>query len=346
MPKYICKHCGSELVDEGGTLSCPNCGGSFRKPETAAESSSPAGSISRDPQKMCPRCGAMIPESADVCPSCGAAFKGGKVVRKRAGGGSPKKKGMIVGIVLGSVAVTIGAVVGIVQLISYLSNQADASHSYHGSVYSYYSYAPTYSYSTQTYSSNKASSTPTTDGFLPVGAKKLTFDRDLLFSRVSITNEAMAISSIADAEISATGAEYYLPFTITDKTGKKVVGIRGTVHYDASTIPASTSASNWYTNTLMDLPFVLTGSNLDWMYHHIENAEPSSDDYGFVSNLFYYEGQNKNYYNSSLNKYYRIECWLENYTVLWGDGTYMESTSLEDGILIAQNKYGTPFVPW
>ena len=340
MPNYICKHCGSELVDEGETLSCPNCGGNFRKPETAAESSSPAGSISRGPQKMCPRCGAMIPESADVCPSCGAAFKGGKVVRKRAGGGSPKKKGMIVGIVLGSVAVTIGAVVGIVQLVSYLAQQSDASHSYHGSVYSYSYIPPTYSYSTPTYSS------ATTDGFLPVGAKKLAFDRDLLFSRVSITNEAMAISSIADAELSATGAEFYLPFTVSDKTGKKVVGIRGTIYYSVSTTPVTDSSSQWYVNDLLSLPFTLKQSELTWMTHSISTGDTTSEDYAFITNLFYYEGRNKTFYDSSLNKWYRIDCWLENYTILWGDGTYMEGTGSDGGFLLASNKYGTPFVPW
>ena len=343
MPKYICKHCGSELVEEDGGLFCPNCGGNFKKPETEAGSST--GSISRGPQKMCPRCGAMIPESADVCPSCGAAFKGGKVVAKRRPA-SRKKKGMIIGIVLGSVAVTAGAIVGIVQLVSYLSQLSDASHSYHGSVYSYSYIPPSYSYSAPSYSSYQVSSTPTTDGFLPVGAKKLAFDRATFLSRVTISNENLEIPSIAEAELNAVGAEYYLPFNITDKTGTKVVGIRGKIHYSVSTVPTSTSASSWYTNTLMDLPFTLTGSSLDWMYHHIYNAEPSTEDYSFVSNLFYYEGQNKTYYNSNLNKYYRIECWLENYTVLWGDGTYMESTSIEDAIVIAQNKYGTPFVPW
>ena len=338
MPKYICKHCGSELVEEDGGLFCPNCGGSFKKPETVAEPSSPA-SISRGPQKMCPRCGAMIPESADVCPSCGAAFKGGKVVAKRRPA-SRKKKGMIIGIVLGSVAVTAGAIVGIVQLVSYLSQLSDASHSYHGSVYSYSYIPPSYSYSTPSYSS------AATDGFLPVGAKKLAFDRDVLFSRISITNEALGIPSVANAELSASGAEFYLPFDITDKTGKKVVGIRGTIYYSVSTTPITSSSSQWYVNELLSLPFTLKQSELAWMTHTISTSDTTSEDYAFVTNLFYYEGRNKTFYDSSLNKWYRIECWLENYTILWGDGTYMEGTGSDAAFMLACNKYGTPFVPW
>ena len=170
--------------------------------------------------------------------------------------------------------------------------------------------------------------------------KRLAWDRTTYNARTSIGLWNANSSGPTGGYATSTGLYgFYAAYGVTNKTSIQVIAIQGTIRYAVSNEPITPSTSSWTTTTIYTLEFSVYEPSGLVSISHSSSGESGSAQGDFIETLLDLDAQNKEFKAANQNMWYHIDVWMQDFTIVWSDGSSMLNDS--DSVCIGSTSYST-----